>query len=134
MLHGMLSVALWRKAMYEESLAEMKASYAAIGDREVEEALAQGYAQSGYQGAMRSAADLLAARAQKTYVSSMDIAMLYSIAGENDRAFERLEKSLEERSPHMPYLDAYVEFDPLRSYPRFQDLLRKINLPVDEKE
>jgi hypothetical protein len=52
--------------MYEESLAEMKASYSSIGDREVEEALTQGYEQSGYRGAMRSAADLLAARARKT--------------------------------------------------------------------
>lgn len=60
--------------------------------------------------------------------------MLYSIAGENDLAFEWLEKCLEERNPQMPYLCAYVEFEPLRSDSRFQDLLRKMNLPVDEKE
>jgi hypothetical protein len=34
----------------------------------------------------------------------------------------------------MPYIDAYVEFEPLRSDPRYQELLRKMNLPVDEKE
>jgi TolB-like protein/predicted Ser/Thr protein kinase len=134
MLHNMLSVALMRKAIYEESLAEMKASYSSIGDHEVEEALTQGYTQSGYRGAMRSAADLLAARARKTYVNSFEVACLYAIAGENDKAFEWLEKSLEERSPHMPYVDAYVELEPLRSNPRFQELLRKMNLPVDEKE
>jgi hypothetical protein len=33
----------------------------------------------------------------------------------------------------MPYVDAYVEFAPLRSNPRFQDLLRKMNLPSDKK-
>jgi len=134
MLHEMLSVALMRKAMYEESLAEMKASYSLIGDHEVVEALTQGYAQSGFRGAMRSAADLLAARARKTYVNSFQVALLYATAGENDQAFEWLEKSLEERSPHMPYVDAYVELTPLRSDPRFQELLRKMNLPVDEKE
>jgi serine/threonine protein kinase len=132
MLHGMLSWSLFRKAMYEESLAEMKASYSSIGDREVEEALTQGYAQSGYQGAMRRAADLLAARARKTYVNSFDVALLYAIAGENDHAFEWLDKSLEDLSPHMPYLDAYPELEPLRSDPRFQALLRKMNLPVGE--
>jgi hypothetical protein len=26
------------------------------------------------------------------------------------------------------------KWNPLRDYPRFQDLLRKMNLPVDEKE
>jgi serine/threonine-protein kinase len=134
MAHQVLSVLLLRKAMYEESLAEMKASYSSIGDREVEEALTQGYAQSGYRGAMKRAADLLAARAHKTYVNSIDVACLYALAGENAQALEWLEKSLEERSPHMPYVDAYVELAPLRSDPRFQDLLRKMNLPVDEKE
>jgi hypothetical protein len=83
---------------------------------------------------MRRAADLLASRARKTYVLSFDVAALYSIAGENAQALDWLEKGLEERSPHMPYVDAYLEFAPLRSDPRFQDLLRKMNLPVDEKE
>jgi TolB-like protein/Tfp pilus assembly protein PilF/predicted Ser/Thr protein kinase len=134
MLHWGLSVLLMRKAMYEESLAEMKACFSSIGDREVEEALTQGYAQSGYRGAMRSAADLLAARARKTYVPPFDTALLYALAGENDQAFEWLEKSFEDRSPHMPYVGAYIELEPLRSDPRFQDLLRKMNLPVDEKK
>ncbi len=134
MLHGMLSVSLFRKAMYEESLAEMKAMFFSIGDREVEEALTQGYAQSGYRGALMRAADLLAARAHKTYVNSIDVATLYALAGENGQAFEWLEKCLEERNPQMPYVGAYVEFVPLRSDPRFKDLLRKMNLPVDEKE
>jgi hypothetical protein len=34
----------------------------------------------------------------------------------------------------MPYVDAYVELTPLHADPRFQELLRKMNLPVDEKE
>jgi len=134
MLHQMLSALLLRKAMYEESLAELKASYSSIGDRKVEEALTQGDAQSGYRGAMKRAADLLAARARKTNVPLIDPAMLYVIAGENAQALEWLEKGLEERSPHMPYVDAYMELAPLRSDPRFQDLLRKMNLPMDEKE
>jgi len=129
MAHQLLSVSFWHKTMYEESLAEMKASYSYMGDLEVEEALTQGYAQSGYRGAMRRAADLLAARARKTYVLSFDVAVLYAIAGENDQALEWLEKGLELRDPVMPYVDAYVEFAPLRSNPRFQDLLRTMNLP-----
>jgi hypothetical protein len=67
-------------------------------------------------------------------VNSIDVAWLNALAGENDQAFEWLQKSLEERNPQMPYVDAYVEFAHLRSDPRFRDLLRKMNLPVDEKE
>jgi predicted Zn-dependent protease len=44
MLHGMLSTLLMHKTQYDEALAEIKASYSVIGDREVEEALTQGYA------------------------------------------------------------------------------------------
>jgi len=113
MLHQMLSVSLFRKAMYEESLGEMKAMFSSIGDREVEETLTQGYAQSGYKGAMKQAADLMAARALKTYVNSIDVSVLYSIAGENDRAFEWLDKCLEECNPQMPYVGA--NSDPFRS-------------------
>jgi serine/threonine-protein kinase len=134
MAHWGLSVSFLRKGMYEESLTEMKANYSSIRDLEVEEALTQGYAQSGYKGAMKRAADLLAERARKTYVLSNDVAALYALAGENAEALDWLEKSFEERSPHMPYLGAYIEFEPLHSDPRFQELLRKMNLPVDEKE
>jgi TolB-like protein len=125
--HWGLSGNLFRKAMYEESLAEMKACYA--GDREVEEALTQGYAQSGYRGAMRRAADLLAARARKTYVLPSDVAGLYVMAGEKAQALAWLEKGFEVRDPTMPYVNVNQIFDSLHNTPRFQALLRRMNFP-----
>jgi serine/threonine-protein kinase len=130
-VHGMLSDILRRKARYEESLAEMKASYA--GDREMEEALTQGYAQSGYRGVMRRAADILAARARKTYVGPSDVASLYAMAGEEAQALEWLEKGLQVHDPQMPENSLHRYFETLHNTPRFQDLLRRMNLPVNEK-
>ena len=127
--HSMLSILLLRKAMYEESLAEMKASYSSVGDREVEEGLTQGFAQSGYPGAMRRAADILAARARKTYVLPTDVGGLYALAGEQTQALAWLQKGLEVRDGNMPFVSIFPEFDTLRSDPRFQDLLRRMNLP-----
>jgi serine/threonine-protein kinase len=122
-----LSSIFFRKAMYEESLAETKAFYA--GDREMEEALTQGYAQSGYRGAMRRAADLRAARARKGYELPSDVAEMYAWAGEEAQALEWLEKALEVRDPNMPHVRLYPSFQTLRNTPRFQDILRRMNLP-----
>ena len=47
-----------------------------------------------------------------------------------DRAFEWLGKSVEEREPMMCNLNSEPLFDPLRSDPRYLDLLRKMNLPA----
>jgi serine/threonine protein kinase len=129
--HWRLSVVFFMKGLENESLAEMKAYYA--GDHEMEEALTQGYAQSGYRGAMRRAADTLAARDRTSYVLPTDVAGLYMRAGDSAQALEWLEKGLEARDPNMPYVNVLPTYDTLRSDPRFQDLLRRMNLPVDEK-
>ena len=125
--HWELSCIFFTKGLYEESLAEVKAYYA--GDREMEEALTQGYAQSGYRGAMRRAADIRAARSRKTYVLPCDVAMLYVWAGEKAQALAWLEKGLEVRDPNMPYVSVDPTYDTLRTTPRFQDLLRRMNFP-----
>ena len=125
--HGDISAILFRKAKYEESLAEMKAYYAE--DRDVEEALTQGYAQSGYRGAMRRAAEILATRGRKTYVAPADVAGLYAMAGEKAQALAWLEKGLEVHDPQMPENSRHRVVETLRSDPRFQALLRRMNLP-----
>jgi hypothetical protein len=96
--------------------------------------LTQGYAQSGYGGAMRRAADTLAARDRNSYVLPTDVAGLCMRAGNKAQALEWLEKGVEVRDPNMPYISVLPTYDPLRSDPRFQDLLRRMNLPVDEKK
>jgi tetratricopeptide (TPR) repeat protein len=126
--HANLADILRRKAKYEESLAEMKAYYA--GDREMEEALTQGYAQSGYRGAMKRAADILAARSRKTYVLPERVEWLYIWAGEKAQALEWLERGFEVRDPNMPYINEEPTYDTLRTDPRFQDLLRRMNFPL----
>jgi TolB-like protein/tRNA A-37 threonylcarbamoyl transferase component Bud32/Tfp pilus assembly protein PilF len=125
--HWNLSSTFFYKRQYEESLAEIKAYYA--GNREMEEALTRGYAQSGYSGAMRRAADLQAARSPNTYVLPTDVAELYGLAGEEAQALAWLEKGLEARDPNMAFINVDPTFESLRSQPRFQALVRRMNLP-----
>ncbi|MGH9794064.1 MAG: winged helix-turn-helix domain-containing protein [Candidatus Acidiferrales bacterium] len=57
------------------------------------------------------------------------LASLYAELGDKERAFTWLEKAYQEQDPWLPMDLAAPRFDPLRSDPRFQDLLRRIGLP-----
>ncbi len=93
------------------------------------EALERGYAEAGYARAMSLAAETLAARSRTTFVPPIMVANLFAAAGENDQALEWLERAYDERDPNMPYLSVFRDLDSLRDDPRFQDLLRRMNLP-----
>jgi tetratricopeptide (TPR) repeat protein len=122
--------ALSLKGMHKEALAAAKAYLnVCYRDRDVEEALNRGGAEGGYPVAMRRAAEALAAHFRKSYVNPTDIANLYLEAGEKAQALEWLEKGVELRDPNMPYLGVPFFYDRLRSDPRFQALLRRMNLP-----
>ena len=118
--------ALLAKGMTDEALALERKNWA--GDRELTEALEKGYAEGGYAGAEKRLADTLASRFGKPGgVQTYHLANLYLHAGDRDRALEWLEKAYAERNRNMPYIG--LHFDSLRSDPRFQSLLRRMNLP-----
>ncbi len=110
-------------------MEETTAHFAKGGDTEVVGALERGYAEAGYEAAMRSAAEILVARSRTAYVPSMRIANLFVHAGDKEKALEWLEKAFEAHDPHMPYIGALHWSDSLRDDPRFQDLLRRMNFP-----
>jgi len=119
----------WKKGMFDEALAEIKAQYAISNDEEVLSALDRGNTEAGFKGAMRAAADLLSARSGTTYVAPYQVAYLYHWSGDVASAFTWLEKAYEVHSPNLPYLDSLWFSDELRTDPRFQDLLQRMNLP-----
>ncbi len=121
--------ALYQKRKYEEALAEAKTFFALLGDSETAEALGRGCGEAGYPGAMRLAAERLAARSNQTYVPAVRIARLYAHAEEKDSALEWLEKAYEQRETPLVHLSVAWDWDSLRDEPRFQELLRRMNFP-----
>ncbi len=122
------------KGMYDEQLAIQRARISLDPERVA--AFERGLKEGGYKGAQRAIADVLAARYQKSgkwVFAAEGIAFRYLDAGDYDRAIDWLEKGYEEHDPSLAYVGAPI-WDPLRSYPRFRDLLRKIGLPVDKEE
>ena len=126
---GGLMQAYQMKGMDEEALEALRTLYDSRDDRDVVAALTRGYDQGGYEGAMRLAAETLAARADTTFVAPTQILQLYLSAGMTEETLDWLEKGFDARDPNMPYIDVIPMFDPLRDDPRFQDLLRRMNFP-----
>jgi tetratricopeptide (TPR) repeat protein len=63
------------------------------------------------------------------WVDPAVIAQAYGGLGETDRAIEWARTALEERSPLMIYMKTSAMWDPVRSDPRFQAMLRQMKFP-----
>ena len=66
--------------------------------------------------------------AQQRDVSPYNFAIIYTGLGDKDRAFEWLAKCVDQRTLIISHLKSRPLFDPLRSDPRYADLLRRMNL------
>jgi tetratricopeptide (TPR) repeat protein len=119
------------KGMHDELLAYQRQRYSP----ESVAVLERGFEEGGYDGAQRAIADFWAAQYGKpgTRLTAQGVAYRYLAVGDLDLVIEWLEKAYEKHDPNLPYI-VWPLYDPLRSNPRFQELLRKMNLPVDEKE
>jgi tetratricopeptide (TPR) repeat protein len=83
----------------------------------------------GLAGKHREAQGVLSelqARAKVAYVPAFAFATVYFGMGDLDRFFDWLEKSLAERSYWLIYLNVELQYDPVRSDPRFRDVIRRI--------
>jgi TolB-like protein/Tfp pilus assembly protein PilF len=124
---------LYLKGQHDEAFAILRREFA--DDAEITAALDDGFEKAGYKGVYRAVADLMAERygKQDQDIGPMGIADTYRVAGEYDLAIDWLEKAYDEHAIMMTSIGG-SDWDPLRSNPRFQELLRKMNLPVDVKE
>jgi hypothetical protein len=59
---------------------------------------------------------------------SVRLASVYAAMERNEDAMKQLQKGLAERDDRMMWLKATPHFDKLRNDPRFQEILRKMNL------
>jgi serine/threonine-protein kinase len=82
----------------------------------------------GPEGARRILQQLSEASKDR-YTPAFAFAVVHLGLGENDQALTRLEQAYDERFNRLAYLRREAIWDPLRQDPRFQVLLRRINLP-----
>jgi len=91
--------------------------------------LGHAYAVAGKTAEARKVLDDLHSLAEKRYVLPFGFAVIHTGLGENDEALEWLEKAYQDRNGWMVFMQVVPWLDPLRSDPRFQDLVRRMNFP-----
>jgi TolB-like protein/DNA-binding winged helix-turn-helix (wHTH) protein len=121
--------AYYKKGMYEEALAEARKFFAVLGYHDVEQALGRGYTAGGYTRAMHLGAEALAARSRQSYIPAVRVARLYAHAGDKEEVLRWLQKAYDQHETPLMHLGIAWDWDLLRTDPRFQDLLRRINIP-----
>jgi TolB-like protein/Tfp pilus assembly protein PilF len=130
--HRTLGMAYVQKSMYKEAAAEFDKALMSYPDNQyVLSELGYAHALAGKRAEAQKALDRLNDLAKQKYVPAGYRAMIYVGMGEKDKALEWLEKSYEERyvvGDGTADIKVDPVFDRLRSDPRFQDLLRRMNL------
>jgi serine/threonine-protein kinase len=127
--HFQLAAVYEQKRMYQDSVAERQKGFLLDSDPERAAAWAKGYSAAGFRGAAERDIELLKQRMKRRYASPVDLALDYRRLGDKEQAFAWLEKAYQERASVLSYLKADPLWDPLRSDPRFQNLVRRIGLP-----
>ena len=116
------------KGMYEEAIAEFQKSIELSDDPVRRAVLGHAYAVAGRRGEAQKVINELKDLSKRRYFPPYYIALIYVGLGDKNQALEWLEKAFAERSANLTVLKAEPMFDPIRSDPRFQDLLRRVGL------
>ncbi len=128
--HVDLGIAYEQKGMHAEAVAEWLKARTLSGESEARVAkLKEAYRESGMRGYWQQELDLAKEQLTHGYVPPKYVAGIYVHLGNKNAALEWLERGFKEQDGSLVYLKAAPEFDPLRSDPRFQDLLRRMNFP-----
>ncbi|MCI0416568.1 protein kinase [bacterium] len=88
------------------------------------------YAKSGDRHMALEILNEFVKRSNQEYVPAFNFAQIYAGLGDQSQALAWLEKACNERAVWIPFLKVDLKFDPLRSNPRFQELLKKVGFPA----
>jgi len=141
-VHATLARCYFLRNMYPEAISELEKGLAINPTApHLLSALARTYARQGKKDRALIILDQLKKQDQAEVAQLRDvslhpkddvpapIALLYIELKDKESAFEWLEKAYQRRSPWLGALKCDVEFDPLRSDPRFENLIRRVGLP-----
>jgi TolB-like protein/Tfp pilus assembly protein PilF len=126
--HSVLCQTHSYKGQYAEAIAECEKARGLNDDPAVLSFLAYAYARSGKREEAMKIVGQMHELARQRYVPLYGFGVAYAGLGDKDQAFQWLERSLQDRSWEINYLNVDSNMDSLRSDPRFNDLVKRIGL------
>ena len=113
----------------QEAISEYQKAIKISGNSQGAVALAHAYSAAGKKAEAEKILHDLERKSKETSASPYAMATIYAGLGENDKAFEFLEKAYSEKSLEISWsLKSDMLLDSLRPDPRFQSLLRGMAL------
>jgi tetratricopeptide (TPR) repeat protein len=124
-----LAEAYVEKGDFASAIATLENAPIALNDPVTLSAAAYVYAKAGERHKALEILSELQRLSSQEYEPAFHIAQIYLGLGDHEQALAWLEKACDERSVWLIWLGVDPKFDPLRSHPRFEDLLRRVGLP-----
>jgi hypothetical protein len=116
--------------MFREALMELEKG---VSDKELTPSILASmgwiYAMAGRKVEAEKILEDLKDFNRQRYVSNFGIAIVSVALGKHEEALERLEQAFEEKEDPMTSLKVNPRLDPLRSNPRFEKLLQRMDFP-----
>ena len=128
--YAMLGQAYASKGSYREALADLD-KYLALSRGGAAGLALLGYAHArlGNRNEALRRLEELKALAKLSFVPAFFFALVHAGLEDKDQAFGWLEKACQERFNRLAYLKVEALWDPLRSDPRFTELLQRVGIP-----
>jgi TolB-like protein/Tfp pilus assembly protein PilF len=118
------------KGLYREGLLALEKFSALSRTSAISRALVgYSHARLGERSAALRIIEELTSASKHSFIPAFLYALVYAGLEDKDQAFGWLEKAYEERFNRLAYLKQDALWDPLRSDPRFIDMLRRLGIP-----
>jgi adenylate cyclase len=127
--HWHLGLAYEQKQVLDAATEEFKKAISLSGGSPLmRAALGRAYAEAREKNEANKMLDELNELTKQQYVSAYEVATIYVALGDNEQAFQSLEKAYAEHSFHLVYLNVSPQFKSVRSDLRFQQLVQRVGL------
>lgn len=127
--HALLGYAYAAKGEFDKAIEEYKTLLQLEGSTTSGQCYL-GYALAKAGRRTEAEAILKELKTTKEYVSPGELAVLYAGLGDKEGALASLEKAYADHDLQMLFLKEDPHYDSLRSEPRFEELMRKVGLPL----